>query len=113
MKTYPIKRGDGSLHAFEIGSTLVSIDAIEQILKSVAGVSVLKLQSGSDDRLAFQYLDALWVINEPWGDNSRYWIGPQNAKDHTFNVEPIHNAFLSYKSPLIRLWTRLREATIG
>lgn len=99
MKTYPIKRPDGSLHAFEIDNAFISIWTIRRILGSIDGLSSLSRQSRSDDLLTFVFQGAQWIVLEPWGDSSRYWIGPANAENHSFEVGPIHNTFVSYKSP--------------
>lgn len=104
MKTYPIRRPDGSLNGFEIGNTFISMGAITRILHSVDGVSNLDRQWRSDDRLTFVLRGAAWVVHEPFGDNSRYWIGPRDATNHVLEVGPIHDAFVSYKSPLARAW---------
>jgi hypothetical protein len=103
MKTYPIKRPDGSLHAFEIGNAFILMGTIRRILSSIDGVSSLSGKPRSDDRLTFVFHGAQWVVHEPWGDSNRYWIGPANAEKHSFEVGPIHNAFVSYKSPFTRL----------
>jgi hypothetical protein len=100
VKTYPIKRPDGLLHAFEIGNAFISMGTIRRILSSIDGVSSLSRQFRSDDRLTFVFLGAPWIVNEPWGDSSRYWIGPADAENHSVDVGPIHNAFVSYKSPV-------------
>jgi hypothetical protein len=104
MKTYPIMRADGSLHGFEIRNTFVSMAAIRRILDSVDGVSNLKRQWRSDDRLTFVFRGAPWVVHEPFGDNSRYWIGPREAKNHVLDIGPIHDAFVNYESSLVRAW---------
>src|ERR1700730_8283423 len=104
MKTYPIRKPDGSLHGFEIRNTSISMGAIRRILDSVDGVSNLNRQWRSEDRLTFVFRGAPWVVHEPFGDNSRYWIGPREAKNHALGVGPIHDAFVSYKSPLSRAW---------
>ncbi len=103
MKTYPIRRPDGSLHAFEIGNTFMSMGAIKRVLRSVDGVSSLNRQFRSDDRLTFVFDGAPWVVHEPWGDSSRYWIGPADAANHSCEVGPIHDVFVGYKSPFIRV----------
>jgi hypothetical protein len=110
MKTYPIKREDFTLHAFEIENTYISMSAIKKILKSVSGVTSIKRQLFSDDRLVFKYNNEDWVVNEPWGDNSRYWIGPKNVENHTLDVTPINEAFNKYESPLIKLWNVFSNA---
>ncbi len=104
MKTYPIRRPDGSLHAFEIGNTFIWMGTIRRILSSVDGVSSTRRQPRSDDRLAFIFNGDPWIVHEPWGDNSRYWIGPSDAASHSLVVEPIHDAFDRYKSPFICAW---------
>jgi hypothetical protein len=105
-------RGDGSLHAFEIGNAFISMGAIRRILRSVDGVIAIDRGFRSDDRLTFIFNGVPWVVHEPWGDNSRYWIGPREAKDHGFDVAPIHNAFARYRSPLAHLWMRIRNVGV-
>ena len=110
MKTYTIKRENGSLHAFEIGNTWISMNAIRKILSSVPGVMSLEKQFHSETRLEFIYNNEPWVVWEPWGDNSRYWIGPKNSENHSFDVQPINNAFVKYQLPLKRLWNFITNA---
>jgi hypothetical protein len=105
MKTYPIKRPDGSLHAFEIGNAFILMGTIRHILSSIDGVSSLRRQLRSHDRLTFVFRGAQWIVHEAWGDSSRYWIGPAHAENHTFEVSPIHDVFVSYKSPFTRFLT--------
>jgi hypothetical protein len=112
LKTYPLRRDDGSVHAFEIGNAFISMGAIRRMLSSVDGVTSIKRQFRSDDRLTFSFNGVPWVVHEPWGDNSRYWVGPTEAKDHGFDVAPIHDVFARYRSPLIRLWIRLRNVGV-
>ncbi|MBL6752172.1 MAG: hypothetical protein ISP90_16755 [Nevskia sp.] len=52
--------------------------AINRILRGV-GATSLKRQLRSDDRLMFMLAGEQWVVHEPWGDNSRYWVGPKNV----------------------------------
>jgi hypothetical protein len=111
LKTYPLRRNDGSLYAFEIG-IVISMVPIKRILRSVDGVTSVKRQFRSDDRLTFSFNGVPWVVHEPWGDNSRYWIGPREGADHSFDVAPIHDAFARYRSPLVRLWMRIRNVGV-
>ena len=111
MKTFPIRRSDGFLHAFEIGNTFISMGSIKRILRSVQGVSDLKRHFRTDDRLTFVLNGESWVVHEPWGDSSRYWIGPKEAANHAIRVEPVHEAFARYRSPLRRLLANLWRET--
>ena len=86
--------------------------AVKRLLRSVDGVTSIKRQFRSEDRLTFSFNGVPWVVHEPWGDNSRYWIGPREAKDHRFDVAPIHDAFAHYRSPLARLWMRIRSVGV-
>ena len=110
MKTYPIKREDGSIHAFEIPSTWISMHAIKKILSSIPGVTSINRKLNSDDRLEFMYNNEAWVVNEPWGDNSRYWIGPINTDNHSISATSINSAFVEYQSLLKRLASSIAHA---
>lgn len=103
MKTYPINRPDGFLHAFEISNVFISMGAIRRTLFSVSGVTNVKRVWFRDVRLTFDYQGAPFEVWEPYGDNSRYWIGSCEAADHSIDVRPIHDAFARYQFPMVRL----------
>lgn len=110
MKTYPINRKDGTLHAFEICNTWIAMGTIKRILSSVPGVSDVQRNFFSDKRLAFKFNAQDWVVWEPWGDSSSCWIGPKDAENHKSDVTPIYNAFNLYQFPLIKVWNKLVNA---
>jgi len=108
MKTYPEYREDGTLHSFEITSMWFSLRPIFSILRSVRGVSDVKRNWFKDDRIIFKYYGQDAVVNEPWGDNSRYWIGLSTTNESSEpRIEPIEKAFREYQlMPWIWLWQR-------
>ena len=103
MKTYPILRTDRSLHGFEIDNAWISFERLGDILCSVDGVSDVRRVDFSDDRMEFLLNGELCVVHEPFGDNSRYWIGPRDAANSTLDISPVHNAILAYNSPAIKI----------
>jgi hypothetical protein len=56
------------------------------------GARRVRLQAGQicDDRFTFVYLGSSCVVNEPLGDNSRYWIGPVE-KEPPIDMTPIRD----------------------
>ena len=113
MKTYPILRADGSMLAFEITSGWVTFRPLFKILRSVHGVANVRRNHFNDDRLSFLYLGEHCVINEPWGDNSRYWVGPKEAAASSLNLTPINQAFQAHQGALSRVWSKLCRAGSG
>ena len=51
----------------------------------------------SEDRFSFSFLGRSCVVNEPLGDNSRYWIGPTEF-DPPLDMRPVHDAFGRFRS---------------
>ncbi|MBR7800106.1 hypothetical protein [Undibacterium fentianense] len=97
MKTHPIQNSDGTLRGFEISSTWVLFWPLLKVLKSVEGVSEVKRQWFNEDRVIFKYFNVPAVINEPWGDNSRYWVGLQEPDVHpSIDISPLRLAFENY-----------------
>ena len=111
MKTYPILREDGSTLAFEITSSWVTFRPLFKILRSLEGVTNVRRNSFSDDRLSFLYFGEACVVNEPWGDNNRYWVGPREAETSLLNLAPINAAFEARTSAVTRLWSTLCRAS--
>ena len=106
MITYPIS-GDGvPVKAFEIENVYIGLKQISELLKSVSGVSdvrMRKLFSGNSDiHIEFKYLDTDCVVWEPYGDSSRYWIGPKDDKNTVIDMKNIQSAFDSYQPPIFK-----------
>ena len=109
MKTYLILRADGSTLAFEVTSSWVTFGPLFKILRSVTGVSDVRRNYLDDDRLSFTYLGEPCVVNEPWGDSSRYWVGPKEAATSSLDLGPINQAFQDQRSTGARVWAALRQ----
>lgn len=124
MQTYPTMDKHG-LHplAFEIENVYVGPRAIGRILEQVNGVSGVRVRRAfskwEDVHVWFKYMDRDYVVVEPFGDNSRYWIGPKEAPENAPDVGAVENAFKDYRPPLHReifgdvLTLRLFKRLIG
>jgi len=85
------------LRGFEITSSWFRFGPLLRILKSVDGVTNVKRQWFNDDRVSFKFHGKNGVVNEPFGDNSRYWVGLDCPDDiPEIDISPIHNAFKEY-----------------
>ena len=85
------------LRGFEITSSWFRFGPLLRILKSVDGVTNVKRQWFNDDRVSFKFHGKNGVVNEPFGDNSRYWVGLDCPDDSPeIDISPIHNAFKEY-----------------
>lgn len=76
MKTYPLQRSDGQIFAFEIPAAGLWTGSLARSLRRAPGVANVRRVRSDDNRLAFELNGEPFVVWEPWGDNSRYWIGP-------------------------------------
>lgn len=106
MKTYPLVRPDGSLRGFEITCIWLTFRPLFKLLRSVPGVTDVRRNWFKDDRVTFKFHGKAAVVNEPWGDNSRYWVGledPDASPD--LDIAPIHEVFSRYRGFLVTtLW---------
>ena len=97
MKTYPHIGEDGTIPYFEISNAFPwSLGFMRRVLTSVQGVSEFKSARVKDDRFAFVYLGRRCVVHEPFGDNSRYWIGPVET-DPPIDMTAIRDAFTQFR----------------
>lgn len=107
MKTYPAKTSpDARLIAFEVENAYIGPAALARLLQQVAGVSEVKrrrLFSGDGDvHVRFKYRAHLCIVWEPYGDNSRYWIGPENPEAFTEDLREVERALDDYSPPTHR-----------
>ena len=97
MKTHPILRPDGSLRGFEVTSAWITFRPLFKILRSVDGITNVRRNSTSDDRILFEFRGHPGVVNEPWGDNSCYWVGLDPDMGAEVDIAPILEAFERYR----------------
>ncbi len=107
MRTYELHRDDGYFLAFEIENIYVRPKKIGGILSTVDDVTDVKVRrlfgASSDVHVAFKYLGIDYIVWEPFGDNSRYWIGPEQEKEQPSDIDitPLANAFRNYEPPFL------------
>lgn len=103
METYPIPpRESGKLpFAFEIDNLYIAPRAIAQLLDGIKGVTDVEMGGKPDVRVSFCHRGRPYLVWEPWGDNSRYWIGPDDEHSRA-DISTLEGAFRSYRPPLHR-----------
>jgi hypothetical protein len=81
MKVHDICDPQGRVSAFEISNTWISRNGVIRFLASLPDVRVIprnkrEVKENPDEFCAFMVRERRFVVWEPWGDSSRYWIGP-------------------------------------
>jgi len=103
MKTYPLsqKNEDDQPIAFEIDNAYIGSGAIASLLKEIEGITdVHKEGIGGFPReihVRFKYQGYDYVVWEPYGDNSKYCIGPDNPDECKKSIRPIEEVFKRYQ----------------
>ena len=93
MRTYPHIREDASVAYFEISNSFPwSLGPMRRVLCSVPGVAGFRKQWFNEYRFIFTFLGRDCLVWEPWGDSSRYWIGPV-VKEPPLDMRPVEGAF--------------------
>lgn len=85
MRTFPITDNAGNVVAFEVPAQFLGW-RLARRLRDIAGVSDVRPRKwwvGSPDvHIRFRYRDREYIVWEPYGDNSRWWIGPDENAPH-------------------------------
>jgi hypothetical protein len=101
MQVHSLVRPDGQrAYAFEVSSSWSVFRPIVSVLESVPGVTDVRrgghIMSGDENRAYFLFHGVPFVVWEPFGDNSRYWIGPADANMAAPDLGPLIQAFREY-----------------
>ncbi len=107
MRTYPAKTSpDGRLVAFEVENAYIGPSAVAGLLQQVADISEVKrrrLFSGDGDvHVRFKHRGHPCIVWEPYGDNSRYWVGPENPDAFDADLRDVERVFDGYSPPMHR-----------
>ena len=100
MKTSPILDENGKLHAFDIENLKITRKGTIKIINKIPGVKILrkpKLFSlfKQEEFFEFDLNGIQFVIWEPYGDSSTYWIGKKGGGGWCKEIETIQQAFQS------------------
>ena len=101
MKTYGLKDNQGRTFAFEVSNFLIGRRAVVGIVRTIPGARLIKeprrwrLSSG-EDFCEFELEGVKFVVSEPFGDNSRYWIGAKPPR-WVAGVERVQEVFTRAK----------------
>lgn len=105
MRTYPVCDDEGRHVAFEIEHVYLSRSALAELLRTVCGVADVALAGrfgGTNDvRIRFKYRGNNQVVWEPYGDSSRYYIGPKDSSD-AVDISALEALLRSYRPPVWR-----------
>lgn len=95
MHTFPIKDEDGTVFAFEIDAPLLGW-RLARRLRAAPGVSDVRPRRwwvGSPDvHIRFRYRGREYVVVEPHGDSSRWWVGPDGEKAPHMPLDELERA---------------------
>ena len=109
VETYPIPDPSSAdrLVGFEIENVYLQPHGVALLLRGIAGVSNIRIRrlfaSPSDIHVRFDYLGVPHVVWEPWADNSRYWIVPEEPGPRAPDIRPIEQVFRAHR---LSLWRR-------
>jgi hypothetical protein len=81
MEIYDLRDAEGRVFAFEIETTSLGRHGACRVARRIPGARVVRCQrrfawSNRDDFCEFDLGAVTVIIEEPFGDNSRYWVGP-------------------------------------
>jgi hypothetical protein len=94
--------------AFEIEKVYIPPRVIARLLTGIDGVTDVRkrkpFSASSESHVEFRYFNDPYVVWEPWGDSSRYWIGPEHPEAVRPDIREIENAFRRHRPPVHRQW---------
>jgi hypothetical protein len=83
MRVRELPSTEGKSHAFEVSNLLLSRSRACRIAEGIPGAKITKrsrLFRDTDEFCSFTIGSDEFAIEEPYGDNSRYWIGTKDGK---------------------------------
>ena len=105
MKTYSIKDETGCPFAVEVDVVFFGLSNLARAIATVDGVSEMTVRKpfsrSGDVRATFRYRGEEFAVIEPFGDNSRYWIGPIGKTSHR-DISPIEVRLGEFQPSVLR-----------
>ena len=79
MKVHDLKDKQGRVFAFEVPNTLLTRRGVCRLIRAIPGAHLLsgRAELRQEEFCTFEVQGQKFKAWEPWGDSSRYWIGPE------------------------------------
>ena len=105
MRTHPNHDATGQLVSIEIENAYIGPWRAARVLRGVEGVTDVRVRRlfgpEPDVHVTFSFRGCRCMVWEPFGDNSRYWVGADAPEDGVVDVAPIEQAFRQYRVPVL------------
>jgi len=107
MKTYELLDEDGHFFAFEVGNSGLGRRGVCQVVETIPGAKVVRRPKflswfREEEFCEFVVDGKTFVAWEPYGDSSRYWIGPEPIEPLP-QTQSVREAFDAFReSPFFR-----------
>jgi hypothetical protein len=102
MKVYDVHDEQGRIQSFEIENSPISRGAVIKILKTIPGLIVKRspawFRFGEEDFCEFELGGTIFQASEPWGDSSRFWLGPSSGS-YSEKILVVKDAFVRHSAP--------------
>lgn len=100
MRTFPLYDDDDRLLSFEIGNSVIGRRGVCQVIEAIPGAALLRKPRflswfREAEFCEFTIGGERYIAEEPFGDNSRYWIGPVPPR-WLPQTERVHDAFANF-----------------
>jgi hypothetical protein len=104
MRTFPLHNGEGQVFAFEVENIVVSVRELARLVKRHLGAKItFGPKSLGEVPLRFVHAGVEFEVWEPFGDNSRFWVGPAGrAPERVEELDDVHRMIQSYQPSLGR-----------
>lgn len=101
MRVYDLKDERGRVFAFEVDKCFRRRRTIAGIIEQLAGAIILKVPQQffrirEDVFFEFEVGGQVFEVWEPFGDSSRYWIGPKDNVWHS-EIDLVRGAFADHR----------------
>ena len=101
MRTYELLDDEGRLYAFEVNNTGLGRNRFCRVVENVPGARIVrrpKFLSWFREEVFCEFdVDGVTYIGwEPYGDNSRFWVGPEPTAWHP-QTELVRESFEAFR----------------
>ena len=83
MKTFLLNSDEGQLTGFEVSNSFLSSGGIAKYVRRIKGCEVIGKRrwfSADEVHVRFSFSGKRFIVWEPFGDNSRLWVGPEDGE---------------------------------